>query len=127
MIHTDVAPPEDDLTPIPPPLVAVRCSRVLAWGFRVSAALILIGIARGLFDRQPLDSHLPSPAELVTGMRTATPGSFLALGIIAMILIPLVSSLTIAVTFFQGKDARYGRFTLLVLVILGLSLSLSLR
>lgn len=118
---------EHDPIRIPPSLVAERCSMVLTWGFRLSAALILIGIVRSLIDRQPLDSHLATPEELVMGMRTATPGSFLALGIIAMILVPLVSSLTIAITFFRRHDARYGRITLLVLLILGLSLSLSLR
>lgn len=121
------APPHDhDTTPIPPSLVAERCITVLTWGFRMSAALILIGIARSLIDRQPLDSHLATPRELVAGLRTATPGSFLALGIITMILTPLVSCLTIAATFFQQHDARYGRFTVLVLLILGLSLSLTL-
>ncbi len=127
MDDVEVTSTESDLTPIPPSLVAERCSTVLTWGFRISAALILIGILRAVIDQQPLDSHLATPEELVAGMRTATPGSFLALGIIAMILTPLVSSFTIALTFFQQHDARYGRFTLLVLLILGLSLSLSLR
>lgn len=118
---------EDDLTPIPPSLVARRCSTVLTWGFRISAALILAGILRAVIDQRPLDSQLATPAQFVAGMRTVAPGTLITLGIIAMILTPLVSSFTIAVTFFQQHDARYGRFTLLVLLILGLSLSLSLR
>lgn len=127
MDDTAATSTEYDLTPIPPSLVAQRCSVVLTWGFRMSAALILIGIVRALMDQQPLDSHLAKPEALFSELRTATPGSLITLGIIAMILTPLVSSFTIALTFFQQQDARYGRFTLLVLLILGLSLSLSLR
>ncbi len=120
------APSETDPAPIPPSLVAERSSRILTWGFRISATLILIGIVLALIDQQPLDSHLATPRELPDEVRSATSGSFLALGIIAMVLTPLVSSLTIAFTFFQQHDARYGRFTLMVLLILGLSISLSL-
>lgn len=127
MDDTTVTSTEDDLTAIPPSLVAQRCSLVLTWGFRISAALILAGIVRSVIDQRPLDSHLARPEEFVAGMRTVAPGSLITLGIIAMLLTPLVSSFTIALTFFQQHDARYGRFTLLVLLILGLSLSLSLR
>lgn len=127
MDDIEIASREQDMTPIPPSRIAERCSTVLTWGFRMSAALIVIGIVRSLIGNQPLDSHLATPRELVDGMRTASAGSFLALGIIVMILTPLVSCLTIAITFFQRHDARYGRVTLLVLVILGLSLALSLR
>lgn len=127
MDDTTVTSTENDLTPIPPSLVARRCSVVLTWGFRISAALLLAGIARAVVDQRPLDSRLATPEEFVAGMRTVAPGSLITLGIIAMILTPLVSSFTIALTFFQQHDARYGRLTLLVLLILGLSLSLSLR
>ncbi len=120
------SPSEDDQTPIPPSLVAERSSRILTWGFRISATLILVGIILALIDRQPLDSHLATPRALLDEVRSATSSSFLALGIIAMVLTHLVSSLTIAFTFFQQNDARYGRFTLMVLLILGLSISLSL-
>lgn len=127
MDNSPTTPTEQDLTSIPPSVVAIRCSKVLAWGFRISATLIVIGIIRALIERQPLDSHLATPGELLHGLRTATSGSLLALGIIAMVMTPLVSSFTIALTFFQQHDARYGRFTLLVLLILGISISLSLR
>lgn len=113
--------------PIEPSPVATRASTALLWGFRISAILIVVGIIRALIDREPLDSHLATPGELLEGLQSATSSAFLALGIIAMVLTPLVCSLTIAVTFFQQHDARYGRFTLLVLLILGLSISLSLR
>jgi uncharacterized membrane protein len=118
---------EPDDTPIPPSPVAERSSTVLDWGFRVSATLIVIGLIRALIDRQPLDSHLAAPDELLDGVTSATSSSFLALGIIAMVLTPLVSSFMIAITFFQQHDVRYGRLTVLVLLILGLSISLSLR
>jgi uncharacterized membrane protein len=123
----DNTAPELDGTPIPPSPVAERSSTVLDWGFRISATLIVIGVIRALIDRQPLDSHLTTPGELLEGVMSATSSSFLALGIIAMVLTPLISSFAIAVTFFQQHDVRYGRFTVLVLLILGLSISLSLR
>jgi len=113
--------------PIEPSPVATRASTALLWGFRISAISIIIGIVRALIDREPLDSHLATPEELLEGLQSANSSAFLALGIIVMVLTPLVSSLTIAVTFFQHHDARYGRFTLLVLLVLGLSIALSLR
>lgn len=118
---------EPEETPISPSLVAERSSTVLDWGFRISATLIVIGIIRALIDRQPLGPHLATPGELLEGLTSASSSSFLALGIIAMVLTPLVSSFAIALTFFQQHDVRYGRFTALVLLILAFSISLSLR
>jgi len=80
-----------------------------------------------VIDRQPLTSHLARPEELFAGMGTLASGSLITWGIIAMILTPLVSSFTIALTLFQQHDVRYARITVLVLLILGVSLSLSLR
>lgn len=128
MMGEPVTPSEDQAdAPIELPPIARRATTVLLWGFRISGLLIVVGIIRALIDREPLDSHLATPGELVEGMRSAAPSALLALGIIAMVLTPLVTSLVIAITFFQQHDARYGRFTLLVLLILGLSIALSLR
>lgn len=115
------------LPPTSPSRAADRVATVLAWGFRISAAMIAIGLLLALLDRQPLDAHLPRLEDLLRDIRSIRSSGFLALGVIAMLLTPVVASVALAITFVQERDMRYARLSGLVVLILGISLALSLR
>lgn len=124
--------PHADPTEAPNPTnltdpVAERAALVFRAGFLVSAAFLLSGIALIAIRSQSLPSHLVPLADLPTSMAHGSSASFVTLGILAMLLTPMVSTLTIGWTFFQEGDKRYGRLAGLVLLILIVSILLSLR
>lgn len=107
--------------------VIERAVTVFRAGFRGSAAFLIVGIGLVVIRSESLPSHLAPLNEVISGLIGGSAASFITLGILAMILTPVVSTVTICLTFFQQGDQRYARLTAVVLLILILSISLSLR
>ncbi len=104
----------------------IRVARVLETGFRVAVAIMAIGLLLSFFKQTPLPDTMGGPRELVVGLASANPGSVIGLGIIAIILTPIASTIVIGWTFHEQGDRRYAMISGLVLLILLISIGLSL-
>lgn len=103
-----------------------RTVRVLRAGFRITVALVAIGLVLAIVRQESLPHDLDSPAGMVRDVVSGNPGGFLGLGIAAMILTPLAATITVMITFLQIGDRRYALITLAVILVLLVSLSLSM-
>ncbi|CAA9542855.1 MAG: hypothetical protein AVDCRST_MAG87-225 [uncultured Thermomicrobiales bacterium] len=108
------------------PLVS-RATGVFRAGFWSSLALLAIGVCLSLARSESLPSHLVPLDGIASSLSEGSPAGFITIGIVAMILTPVMSTLVIGLTFIQQRDRRYATLTVVVLVILLLSVSLSLR
>jgi uncharacterized membrane protein len=126
-MNTQGTTPERDESTVEFDPVVERATTVFRAGFRGSAAFLIVGIGLIVFRSQSLPPHLAPLDEVMSGLLEGSAASFIALGILVMILTPVVSTTTICLTFFQKRDQRYARLSGLVLLILILSISLSLR
>ena len=106
--------------------VYAAVSRALTWGLRLSGALLAAGLLLSALRGDSLSDQaepLPEALELVADGRGA---GLVDLAIIAMVLTPVATVLVLAVGFFRLGDRRFGLITLVVLAILGVSVSISL-
>jgi uncharacterized membrane protein len=107
--------------------VASGAVKSLTWGFRIAAGLLAIGVAISLVRGDALDSALPEIQTMLDGVLELDGAAFIGLSIFAIILTPVVTTLTIALNFFRLGDRRYGACTLVVLAILAFSIAWSQR
>jgi hypothetical protein len=106
--------------------VYAAVGRALAWGLRLSGALLAAGLLLTAFRGDSLSNRaepLPEALKLVADGRGA---GLVDLAIIAMVLTPVATVLVLAVGFFRLGDRRFGMISLVVLAILGISVSISL-
>jgi uncharacterized membrane protein len=109
------------IDPIYPQVVAV-----LRKGFRVAAALLVLGIAIALVRQEPLAERADSFADIPGALADLKARGFIDLAIIAIVLTPLAAVITILRGFIAAGDTRFARFTGGVLAILVASIVLSL-
>ena len=109
------------LDPIYPQVAAV-----LRKGFRIAAALLLIGIVIALIRQEPLAARSDSFADIPGSLADLRASGFIDLAIIAIALTPLAAVVTILRGFLAAGDTRFARFTGGVLAILVASIVLSL-
>ena len=100
--------------------------KVLTTGWRLSFALIIIGLVIAILRDEPLTAELGTLSQVLGELVTGHSNGFLGLGILVMILSPIVSAATIAVNFFRIGDRRYGLITTTVFVILVISIAVSI-
>ena len=103
-----------------------RTAKVLETGFRISVAVIAVGLILSVIRQDDLPTTLDQPADIVRGIIDGDPGSILGLGIVSIILTPFVSTVVVATTFLKQGNRRYAEFSFLVLFILLISIGLSL-
>jgi uncharacterized membrane protein len=99
-------------------ILRTRTERVLQAGFRLSAVLLVVGLALSLIRRQALPATLGSPVVIFDRLMDGNGSSLVALGILAVIATPLVATAVIAWSFYQQGDRRFAGVATLVLAIL---------
>ncbi len=117
-------------TPIPSPsqdAIAQPTTRVLTWGFRISAALLLVGLVMSLIQGEALHTSLEGFSTIVGEIRDGNGAGLVALAILVMIATPIASTIAVVVSCVRCGDTRYARVTGAVLVILFISALLSAR
>lgn len=107
-------------------LVYTRALRVLRVGFRLTAALLLAGIALALARGQGLERTVDPFSEILPALRDGHSRGFIDLAILTTMLTPLATVVTIAVTLHQLGERRFARYSLAVLLILLASIGTSL-
>jgi uncharacterized membrane protein len=100
-------------------------SRVLGWGFTISAVLVVVGLALTAVRGDSLHTSLESLPDMLDELADGRGAGVVGLGILAMIVTPIVSTIAIIVACVRIGDRRYAMITSAVLVILAISAILS--
>ena len=113
----------NQVTPSPEPQLALNgpTAQVLTWGFRISAALLLLGIALSAMQGEELHESVESIPTVIEGILDGDGAAVVALGILVMIVTPIVATLSVVISCVRIGDRRYAIITAAVLVILFLS------
>ena len=98
----------------------------MTWGFRLAAGILLVGLAVALARQEELEHQADPFADIVPAILDGKAAGIIDLAIIAIMLTPLVTVVTVAVGFRRIGDRRYALCSFLVLGILGVSVALSL-
>lgn len=106
--------------------VTASAIKVLTVGWRLSFVLIILGLVIAIVRDEPLANELGAFGRVFDELLAGHSNGFLGLGILVMILSPIVASATIAVSFFQIGDRRYGVITTAVFIVLMISIAISL-
>jgi uncharacterized membrane protein len=86
-----------------------------------SAAVLLAGLVLSAIAHQPVPSKALSFNQVLDGLKTGSPASFLSLGILLLIATPVLRLVGSLFEFVATLDWRYGFVTSLVLLILTIS------
>jgi uncharacterized membrane protein len=99
---------------------------VLTWGFRLGAALLAVGLVVAAIKGESLEKKAERFHDVLPAVFDGKASGIVSLAIICLMATPVATVLTVAIGFFRIGDRRYGALSLLVLCVLGISISLSL-
>jgi len=96
------------------------------WGFRISATLLVAGLATATLRGEEFPDHVDDFGGIVAAITDGHTTAIVDLALLVMMATPVVAALIVARGFFAVGDRRYGRLSIAVLAILVLSVSISL-
>jgi hypothetical protein len=99
---------------------------VLKWGFRVSGTILLAGILLALIKQEDLPTTVEKFQDVIPTIFDGKSSGVIELAILAMMITPVATVLSVANGFYRIGDRRFALVSLLVLCVLGISISLSL-
>jgi uncharacterized membrane protein len=118
---TDMTTPTTSLPESTAPINA-RAATVFKWGFRLSAALLGLGIAITLISGEDIPNQATRLVDVIPGVLDGDGPAIVTLSIISMILTPVIGTLIVALGFFKLGDRRYARLSIAVLCVLVISI-----
>jgi uncharacterized membrane protein len=98
----------------------------MTWGFRIAAAILMVGLAVALAKQEELEHQVDPFADILPAILDGKAAGIIDLAIVAIMLTPLITVVTVLVGFRRIGDRRYTLCSFLVLCILGVSVLLSL-
>ncbi|MCC7021857.1 MAG: DUF1634 domain-containing protein [Thermomicrobiales bacterium] len=101
--------------------------RVFAWGFRIGAAILAIGILVAVVKGEPLAHQADRITNVPARVLAGDSAGIIDLAILWFMGVPVVTVIVAAVDFWRLGDRRYALLTLVVLIILGVSIALALN
>ena len=101
--------------------------RTFTWGFRLGAALLAVGIVAALVKGEPLGHEADPFGEVLAAVRAGYASGIIDLAILWFMLTPVAATIVVAVSFWRLGDRRYTLLCLVVLAILGASITLALN
>jgi uncharacterized membrane protein len=101
--------------------------KTLFWGFRLGAALLALGIVAALVKREPLGREADPIADVIAMVRAGHASGIIDLAILWFMLTPVATVIVVAANFWRLGDRRYALLSLIVLAILGVSVTLALN
>ncbi len=99
---------------------------LFAWGFRISAALLVAGLAAATLRGEDFPDHVDDFGAIAAAVTAGQTTAIVDLALLVMMATPVVAALVITRGFFAAGDRRYGKISIAVLAILVLSVSISL-
>jgi uncharacterized membrane protein len=100
-------------------------SRVLTWGFRISGALLILGLLISAIQGEELHTSLESIPELIETLLEGDGAAIVGLGILTMMITPIASTISIIASCIRLGDRRFAMITTAVLVILFISATIA--
>jgi uncharacterized membrane protein len=101
--------------------------KTLFWGFRLGAALLALGIVVALVKREPLGHEADPIPDVIAMLRAGQASGVIDLAILWFMLTPVATVIVVAFSFWRLGDRRYALLCLIVLAILGASVTLALN
>ena len=101
--------------------------KTLFWGFRLGAALLALGIVAALLKREPLGHEADPIPDVIANVRAGHASGVIDLAILWFMLTPVATVIVVAASFWRLGDRRYALLPLVVLAILGASVTLALN
>lgn len=101
--------------------------QVMTWGFRGGALLLGLGIVLALAKREPIGTVADPIPEIAAAVAAGSAAGVIDLAILWFMLVPAVTVLVAAISFWRLGDRRYAMLSLAVLAILGASITLALN
>lgn len=101
--------------------------KTLFWGFRLGAALLALGIVVALVKREPLGTEADPIPDVTAMVRAGHASGIIDLAILWFMLTPVATVIVVAASFWRLGDRRYALLCLVVLAILGASVTLALN
>jgi len=101
--------------------------KTLFWGFRLGAALLALGIVAALLKREPLGHEADPIPDVIAKVRAGHASGIIDLAILWFMLTPVATVIVVAASFWRLGDRRYALLPLVVLAILGASVTLALN
>ena len=98
--------------------LAEPTAQVFLWGFRLSAALLLIGLIVSAIRGESLHTSMESVPELIDEIAEGRGRGIVGFGILVMLVTPIAGTVAIVLANIRIGDRRYTLITLSVLVIL---------
>jgi uncharacterized membrane protein len=99
---------------------------ILTWGFRIGAALLLMGLLLAAIKQESLSHQVEPFADVIPAILDGRAGGVVDLAILWIMATPVATVLVTAIGFYRGGDRVYAAISLAVLAVLGVSISLSL-
>lgn len=99
---------------------------VLTWGFRLTAALLALGLILAAIQGDDLSEESESLPNIAEHLLDGDSGAIVDLAIVAMVLTPVIAVVVVAIGFLRLGDRRYAVASLFVLAVLGVSIAISL-
>ena len=106
--------------------IARAATAVLVWGFRLAAALFLIGLVLLVVRDDALPSSLAPLPELLRDVGAGRAIGFFGLAILTVIVTPFATALVAVVNFARLHDRRYAVVAGVVLLLLGSSIGMAI-
>lgn len=103
-----------------------QAAMVLEWGFRLSAALLAIGIVTTLIRGEDIPTSATRLVDLIPDLLSGDGGAIVTTAIVSMIATPVVATLVVAAGFLAANDRRYARISFAVLAVLLVSIAAAL-
>jgi hypothetical protein len=102
-------------------------ARILfTWGFRLGAALLTIGMIVALVKGEPIGLEADPIGDVLGAVRAGYASGIIDLAILWFMATPVVTVFVVALSFWRLGDRRYALLSLVVLAILGVSITLAL-
>lgn len=98
----------------------------LRMGFRLAAALFVIGIAWSAVEREDIATRVTPIEDIPRQLADGAPMAAIVLSFLVLMFTPVVTVLCIGVSFLRLGDRWYGLLSFVVLAILGASMALAL-
>lgn len=94
----------------------------LNWGFRVTVVILAIGLVVTLAQGHDLETKATDFRDVIPGLLDGEGSAIVSLAILAMMITPVITVVVTALGFFRIDDRRYGKISLIVLGVLGISI-----
>ena len=99
---------------------------VMTWGFRVGAALLVLGLAVAAAKRESLQHSVDPFVDIIPKILDGKAAGIIDLALVVIMATPLLTVVTVATSLKRVGDRRYAMISFMVLGILAISVVLSL-